>query len=1112
MSEINLLIAQPNEKGWVGELCKKYVKGEKAKSYFPTYFDVRPIHFDTLTSLAEKLEPYIQGTHKDAYYSAVIMGDFDEYQKTPYGHLRRNLYDTPRDYMIIDIETDLPRYEEISLNLETVYHWLIEEYDWLQENNGIFLHFSGSAGVVNKAQTHKQIRIRAIVKLTNVATSNDRQNRLRAYMKVASNHPDIEHNNTHHIDMATHQHHRLFYLSPPKLTDTQSLIKGKRWFVKEGDPIDITDFATLEDKASFSSACDPRLVKVRANQEIMDKTLDDWFALLAPGNSFEIIWRILYKAMLENKLDEYYKKIQQVEWLGKDRDSNFLDYVIKRITEIYPIKIGEPFEPYNHNVIQVGQYRLDHWLEKDKKEINWVYEDKHTILCKLYEGAGKTTALKDLRAKYPDKSFLYIAPNITPVRNASKDLELTYYQDIDKTKYRTEDHLGLCYPSIHHLQIQDQNGNNRTRTYDIIVLDEIEQILTLGSLKNGIIRNPSWQNDALVQLIENAELVVGLDARISNLSLYMLEHFRRDQTFDIYTHDTVKPFKDHTFTFTSDLPAFLNGVIEKVRAGERVAIVSELDGKLTRRWNLEQAKNYVEEVTGVKGVCIWAKNKEQPLHNEILNDLSDPDHMGKLEKLIGETSDNAIGHIWLSPVVQSSWSYVANKHEFTHIFGLYPDNTLTAPNIIQHLKRFRQTKNYTLLVSSHYQYFAPDTVMKQLYPTVELQKEEEDKYSVNPINELNRRATGVIKREEIMLNHRLDHLIEIIRARGGKIEDDLGKAEKEIKDATHQHFTKAYNELLKAIQAPEAWDNAEKVWNDNKLTKQYIEENYAGTLSIEKRLEKQYWHGWFELVKEEANTEDYALQIVYDIRFHPTDNYLIRSQKELNEDLLKHYFIKEKHLSIYYRELFDLNQENRKQDSQNPIIADKDHYERKGDLIDEWCELAGIEKDTNFQIQDKVIFKEDIIGSQWHKDILRYKNLIKRLFRLDNPPQDFEKNPMGYFQQFGEKVLGIVIHRTADSAINNEYAEKLIKDHKRRDIYRRNFGATPRSDYKKLGLSKEYISKIPFADLEDIEQRYIKRHLGHLEIRKEQPRWNGYLSQKAETLIKDFRNDMGVRE
>ena len=79
-----------------------------------------------------------------------------------YGNRRQNINieDTPHNYLILDIETDSPEYEELCLDLTKVRHWMEATYPWITEDTGMILYQTASAGVLRTDGTekHKQIR------------------------------------------------------------------------------------------------------------------------------------------------------------------------------------------------------------------------------------------------------------------------------------------------------------------------------------------------------------------------------------------------------------------------------------------------------------------------------------------------------------------------------------------------------------------------------------------------------------------------------------------------------------------------------------------------------------------------------------------------------------------------------------------------------------------------------------------------------------------------------------------------------------------------------------------------------------------------------------------
>ena len=125
-----------------------------------------------------------------------------------------------------------------------------------------------------------------------------------------------------------------------------------------------------------------------------------------------------------------------------------------------------------------------------------------------------------------------------------------------------------------------------------------------------MVNEKAWVNDIFINLLRNAKCVIGADSRISNLSM-MFMHKIRKEPFDIYTHDTVKPFQDHRFTIFNTMSEGVNQVVGAIKEGKKcMAIVSELDGDVSKEQNIEHLKDFVEKETGKKRYCNMVRNKK----------------------------------------------------------------------------------------------------------------------------------------------------------------------------------------------------------------------------------------------------------------------------------------------------------------------------------------------------------------------------------------------------------------------------------------------------------------------------------------------------------------------
>ena len=364
-SKVNLLIAQQNPWNEERPLCaKKYVNGVSEPIQHPTKWKIKPIHFETLTQLLEKIRPYIEGTHPESNYASLYYGDINEDYIEPDGTFARKgaTMRMPRDYLILDIETQKTDYENISTDLKAIHKWLIDTYDFIDEDSGILLHHSGSAGV-KVGQKHKQIRVRAILKIKYFAEQNERKRFLRYYK---NNGKKDFHN---HIDFVSTNDTQLFYLSPPILEDTSHIeIKSSdRWFLHEGKPISIDKMTSTSSDVSSpkkSGHHHTDFVGVpSATKKLMSKSIKEWFAEIGTMDTWEVMFWYLWRCEIEGKTDQGIKNLLEHPHLKNHPDNkgelSYIKGVLEYIRDNIHYDYSIPFEPgERHNIIQVNEALL----------------------------------------------------------------------------------------------------------------------------------------------------------------------------------------------------------------------------------------------------------------------------------------------------------------------------------------------------------------------------------------------------------------------------------------------------------------------------------------------------------------------------------------------------------------------------------------------------------------------------------------------------------------------------------------------------------------------------------------------------------------------------------
>jgi len=189
----------------------------------------------------------------------------------------------------------------------------------------------------------------------------------------------------------------------------------------------------------------------------------------------------------------------------------------------------------------------------------------------------------------------------------------------------------------------------------------------------------------------------------------------------------------------------------------------------------------------------------------------------------------------------------------------------------------------------------------------------------------------------------------------------------------------------------------------------------------------------------EPTLEQVAIIILDDIK----QKYHISSAKELDELTLNHY---KKHgrknfdTSIENREIFLSPDEVRLEDYRNGSNANKQYKFEKGQHLDACCELLDIKKEPNngFDVNFIQLWENEVKDSNWYMLIIRNWSIMKRLYGI-TPNKDFAENPLPFLKTFCDEVFGIsclVRADTSDIKARDEARDKLIKEHKKNDIYR----------------------------------------------------------------------------
>lgn len=144
-------------------------------------------------------------------------------------------------------------------------------------------------------------------------------------------------------------------------------------------------------------------------------------------------------------------------------------------------------------------------------------------------GTGKTEVVEKLIKQHPDKSVLFTTHLISLVESAAKRLDVVSYNECDNFDLQIESRLAICLNSLGKL-----TAEGALRTYDFVIIDEIEQVLARLTTK---IEQKPLVFSVLKQIMQQAKTLICLDAHLSKTTTQMIQRFCPDKEITIHFND-----------------------------------------------------------------------------------------------------------------------------------------------------------------------------------------------------------------------------------------------------------------------------------------------------------------------------------------------------------------------------------------------------------------------------------------------------------------------------------------------------------------------------------------------------------------------------------------------
>jgi hypothetical protein len=215
-------------------------------------------------------------------------------------------------------------------------------------------------------------------------------------------------------------------------------------------------------------------------------------------------------------------------------------------------------------------------------------------------GTGKTELMGYVLGLVANKDLTssYICHRQSLVANSSERIKAVSYKLIQsKSDVMYENAIALCVNSIINPRFYDYAIHS-----NVIFIDEIRQTLehvAIGSINSN---ERKQVYDALIFAIKQADIVLGSDADLNQLTVDWLKHNFPDKDFYGLTCERVKP---KATIFYSGYESAFNAAIESARAGKKTLIQCD---------SIKAAKAVFEAVNRphLKVLVLHSQNKDDP--------------------------------------------------------------------------------------------------------------------------------------------------------------------------------------------------------------------------------------------------------------------------------------------------------------------------------------------------------------------------------------------------------------------------------------------------------------------------------------------------------------------
>lgn len=379
------------------------------------------------------------------------------------------------------------------------------------------------------------------------------------------------------------------------------------------------------------------------------------------------------------------------------------------------------------------------------------------LLVKGPQGCGKTQELlKPVAAHFRTSTVIAISGTVSLVSDLATRLDAVDYKSADAGDLDASNALAICINSI----CNPKFSEILSRPDTVVLIDEIDRVLAALHDPNGTLGKQARSVlERLTALIQNARLVIGVDADVRNQTVQTMAAMRGpEQNLIIHTIESRWALPMIRF---GEKRQIWNEILQAVAHNEKVLVTADTAGEVIRLSKLLRALHpgkKIVEIQSRQGVATTG----DPAVKALLKDVN--------AGLAG------IDVLVCSPAVESGVS-ITTPH-FTRHFALY--SGVTAPTqIIQQMRRDRTATTITLGFCGNLTRNDPtdpgailanlDAAHRQ---TVTSSRAAGDGYEVTalPASDYDRRVTQYLSQEATAKNHAARNLLYLLEGLGYQTE------------------------------------------------------------------------------------------------------------------------------------------------------------------------------------------------------------------------------------------------------------------------------------------------------------------------------------------------------